>query len=215
MFTTQDLVRLTKDKRLEVQKAHAVMRQARVLLSSADVGEAQVSQCLGTLDVRLVMFVHEKKAAGRREFESTSHIGVAFWEELRAIVPEVAEKFACPWHHVELASSASKAKPALQPRIISAQHAQALGYAVGQRVKNKHTDEVFTLKDFNTGIVTLQPVDKEDEENETTVDEVKRRKTMKGAETTEATGSQITIAVLCDEYVLDTEEEDAIDALSF
>ena len=60
LFTTQDLVRLTKDKRLEVQKAHAVMRQARVLLSSADVGEAQVSQCLGTLDVRLVMFVHEK-----------------------------------------------------------------------------------------------------------------------------------------------------------
>lgn len=212
LFTTQDLVRLTKDKRLEVQKAHAVMRQARVLLSSADVGEAQVSQCLGTLDVRLVMFVHEKKAAGRREFESTSHIGVAFWEELRAIAPEVAEKFGCPWHHVELASSASKARPALQPRVISAQHAQALGYAVGKRVKSKHTDEVFTISDFQPGIVKLQPDGKEGEENETKGDEVKRRRTMKGAETT---GPQITIAVLCDEYVLDTEEQDAIDALSF
>ena len=40
LFTTQDLVRLTKDKRLEVQKAHKVMRQARVLLSSADVGDS-------------------------------------------------------------------------------------------------------------------------------------------------------------------------------
>ena len=58
----------------------------------------------------------------------------------------------------------------------------------------------------------LQPNGKEDKENGTKCDEVKRRRTMKGAETK---GPQITIAVLCDEYVLDTEEEDAIDALSF
>ena len=87
-----------------------------------------------------------------------------------------------------------------------------MGYAIGKRVKSKHTDEVFTISDFQPGSVKLQPVGKEDEENDTKVDEVKRRRTMKGAETT---GPQITIAVLCDEYVLDTEEEDAIDALSF
>ena len=87
-----------------------------------------------------------------------------------------------------------------------------MGYAVGKRVKSKHTDEVFTISDFNKGIVKLEPDGKEGEENETKGDEVKRRRTMKGAETT---GPQITIAVLCDEYVLDTEEEDAIDALSF
>lgn len=114
-----------------------------------------------------------ENAAGRREFESTSHIGVAFWEERRAIAPEVAEQFGCPWHHVELQSSASKPKPALQPRIISVQHAQALGYAVGKRVKSNHTDEVFTMSDIQPGIVKLQPDGKEDEANDTTVDEYK------------------------------------------
>ena len=45
----------------------------------------------------------------------------------------------------------------------TAQHAEALGYAVGTRIKCKHTDEVFTISDFNKGIVKLEPVDEYEE----------------------------------------------------
>jgi hypothetical protein len=129
-----------------VLRAHAVQKQARVLVAEMGVAsEPATKRIIGNLDVRLTMHIHGKTAPNRRAFTSLAEIGVACYQELVAQFGEKARATPSPWTTVKLAS-ASTARAASASGLggglrelsfsgdIPESTISAAGYEVGTRV---------------------------------------------------------------------------------
>ena len=114
LMTAQDLASIASKSKEQVTKAAQIIETASALLDKAGIADRAASAlALGTLEVRLVMFVHQKSAPGRRVFKTMTEVAVAFDDELSKDLElgSHMKSVKCPWFAMELAKDA---KPSLQ-----------------------------------------------------------------------------------------------------
>jgi hypothetical protein len=120
LFDTKDINMIVSDKKDQVLKAHAIMVRARELLiacasaHSTDANDGSDEEAtpvankymilISNLDIRLVMFVHNKKVPGKRVFISLHEIAVQFWDDLNKEDPQGTKGLSCPWATVKIAN---------------------------------------------------------------------------------------------------------------
>ena len=109
VFLPTDLISVLGSNKRQALRAHDIMVAAR------DIGKKGIVDAnngwvniLGAMDVRLVTFIHNKKA-GRNTYAPLEAIACVFFEELCARFPNVSE-FPCPWVAVPLAATATPAR---------------------------------------------------------------------------------------------------------
>ena len=105
LFIPTDLSSIRASNAQTVLKAHKIMIEARDICTDAGINDKpNWAMLVGKLDVRLVMFVHDKRAPNSKVFSSLSEIACEFYRELLAAFPAGVKTVPCPWVAVALAS---------------------------------------------------------------------------------------------------------------
>ena len=137
VFLPTDLTSIFGANKERVLQAHKIMVAARDFATRAGVDNGTVwVEIKGNLDVRLVMFTHDKTAPKRKKYNSINEIAVDFYNDLAEKFAEMVTQFECPWVAVQIANAPTakaKAKPAMTIREINVS-----GVVTKEQMKNDH-----------------------------------------------------------------------------
>ena len=174
LFGQGDLASLQGKNKEHALRAHAVQKQARVLVADMGVAsEPATKRIIGNLDVRLTMHIHGKTAPNRRAFTSLAEIGVECYQELVAQFGDKARATPSPWTTVKLASastaraaSASGLQGGLRELSASGNIPEstisAAGYEVGTRVGASAGAPTGVIQSLDAGEALIAYEDREE-----------------------------------------------------
>ena len=176
LFSAADFSSLgqTGKNRAMACEAHTLMTQATTFLQAyARLTEDVQKTLVSTLEVRCVMFVHQKKATSRKEFQSMKEIADAFYQEALKLddrLPKWSVLEAFPADHAKSNQTDNSSPAGLLREInfdgtISNSELVARQFVLGQRVQNDE-GQYYKIKllppDLKT--VILSKVDAGDDE---------------------------------------------------